>query len=72
MMVFVTSVVPWTTRVSRLPSVFELVSNASVPLNMASLGSFGVVSTLPIEIRPLASSRSTKSVNVPPTSTPRL
>ena len=45
-------------------------SSVTTPCSMASDGSSGVVSVLPTTNAPVASSKTTRSVNVPPMSTP--
>src|SRR5262249_11105670 len=61
-MAFVTSVVPWASEAKSGAS-------ASMPAITATAGAAGVVGTLHDHVRP-DGSRATRSVNVPPTSTP--
>src|SRR5690242_10383138 len=68
--VLVTRVVPWITLCRRSTAIRASRSNRAVPSMMASLGSPGVVSSLPVWIRSAISSTRTKSVKVPPTSMP--
>src|SRR5215468_2598461 len=68
--VLVTSVVPCTmlcTSAALRPASFRI---RSTPLTIASLGSSGVVSSLPVCTILRSASCSTRSVKVPPTSTP--
>jgi len=66
MMAFVTMVVPWATDVSG-----ALPTRVVRPCITPRAGLAGVVGTLPLESRP-EGARTTKSVNVPPTSMPTL
>src|SRR5574341_248874 len=64
---FVTMVVPWATDAGGRPAP----SSAARPCTTPAAGCAGVVGTLPLESRP-DGSRTTRSVKVPPTSTPTL
>src|SRR3972149_1117949 len=66
-MAFVTIVVPWAPAAGGVPAP----SRAASPRRTPSAGFSGVVGTLPLESRP-DGSRTTRSVKVPPTSTPTL
>src|SRR5207249_11047846 len=66
MMAFVTMVVPWATDASG-----ALPTRVVRPCMTPRAGLAGVVGTLPLDSRP-DGARTTKSVNVPPTSMPTL
>src|SRR3569833_1533330 len=66
----VTSVVPWTMSFTWSAVVPLSASDRLIPSMTARLGSAGVVGSLQVWVRPRVSSCSTRSVKVPPTSTP--
>ena len=65
-----TMVVAWERRVTESGAIWYSSIAARVPSMTAAPKSLGVVETLAIPARPLASSSTATSVNVPPISTP--
>ncbi len=70
MTALMTSVVPWMTCSVAVTKPGWRASSLPTPSSTASEGSAGVVSTFSTVNAPVASSRRTKSVNVPPMSQP--
>src|SRR4029077_4524577 len=68
-MAFVASVVAWINRATRPAGTASSASTLAIPSSTARSGSWGVVSTLAVVIRPAPRTRTT-SVKVPPMSTP--